>query len=86
MSNTYTSNVTAPAVRTPASTDLRLQALETRVGTLEAQVISLEAQVSSVKHIDTSMVDQFLVFLKQVKPDVVRDFHIWLEAKKKVGG
>jgi hypothetical protein len=46
----------------------------------------LEQQVSAARSIDTTMVDQFLVFLKQVKPDVVRDFHIWLEAKKKVGG
>ena len=53
---------------------------------LETRVATLENLVKNAHNIDTSTVDQFLVFLKQVKPDVVRDFHIWLEAKKKVGG
>lgn len=52
----------------------------------ESRLAAIEQQVDYARNIDTSMVDQFLVFLKQVKPDVVRDFHIWLEAKKKVGG
>lgn len=74
MSITYTSKITAPS-----NTDLRLQALEMRL-------TNIEAQIAQARNIDTSMVDQFLVFLKQVKPEVVRDFHIWLDAKKKVGG
>lgn len=52
----------------------------------EDRIVKLEALAHAAQTTDTRMVDEFLVFLKQVKPDVVRDFHIWLEAKKKVIG
>lgn len=69
-----------------ARTQMNRPDAHARINSLEPRIVMLEQQVSAARSIDTTMVDQFLVFLKQVKPDVVRDFHIWLEAKKKVGG
>lgn len=52
----------------------------------EQRIAYLERLVRLAQNTDTRMVDDFMLFLKQVKPDVVHDFHIWLEAKKKVVG
>lgn len=60
--------------------------LEDKIGEFNRRIEVLESLASAARSTDTRMVDDFLVFLKQVKPDVVRDFHIWLEAKKKVVG
>jgi hypothetical protein len=65
---------------------IRYNGLEDKIGSINRRIEALESLAYAARSTDTRMVDDFLVFLKQVKPDVVRDFHIWLEAKKKVVG